>query len=945
MERKKRLGSRLVSFALFLCLALGQLLLFPIRAEDTPGDQAAEPIEQAPEDTTFFRTDFSGFTFSPSSGATNRWNKISNLTSESALAPGEDGNRVQSFKLKSSSGKAMKNVFNTENTLVIAFDLYIAEGLTSFNVSLVDGKPFLSLTYDEGHGVFNVASFDRSLGTLARGGWARFTLIAEPGETEHSLSLRMDRPDGTFTTAAATQKLSTTPSLWINAAGAVDDLFYLDDFAIFSPVDPTAGDLALTNYGDTARNIRLDGPFTVKISHELKPESLVSENVSLSDFEGNPHPVTVILDPIHPTILTVTFPDEVLATYTGYLLTIEGLCDVLDVELPPLSYSFETGGTENALPRRLDPIPAPEGGYVMPDEYNTGHITPYEELVDFALKYPKVEIANGYIQLNNKAVKTYGNVFEGFRAEGLTISVSATTPITIRDFYLDAGGHYYGITNSGCPMVTVTDGEGTGSISAFVSISNARFERMFIHDVRADHLKCGSNTTFISCYIRDGGTRTPGAHADGIQISGNSSAFVNNVRILGCRFDVPTMLYDHVANACIFIKSENGTVGISNLQISDNWLNGGGYTVYLTTGYVGADGMLNIVYTGNRLGCGYTFGPLNCGTFNEGELTRTDNVNISGLEVGSTRFLDPDGKRVSSFSPVDGTIGVSVNVANYTTLAQSYSLRLTLTDKNGVVIAEQSTSGSVRRYVPPKEYTAASNQEKVTITNSDGTTTEVSQLIEKPDLPRNVDLSLSDFDISRAAKGDTLTVSLYDGRGNLLSSSSIESTDDPDPAAVAALTLLPGAMAKISDPSSLRFVGQMDLDTIVRMETLWGAGCYSLSLTLTREGEDPIVLPVDKTSDKNGVRYFAFTTDALSDPAKAYAATLTVTVTREGKEPVTVTAPTAPDGGNTRSVKAVAQAALSDLQPSPGAGHTFATQGGYSPYTDAERATLSTLAQ
>ena len=77
MERKSRLFPRLVSFALFLCLAVGQLCLFPIRAEDTPGDQAAEPIEQAPEDTTFFRTDFSAFTYSPSSGSTSRWNSAS----------------------------------------------------------------------------------------------------------------------------------------------------------------------------------------------------------------------------------------------------------------------------------------------------------------------------------------------------------------------------------------------------------------------------------------------------------------------------------------------------------------------------------------------------------------------------------------------------------------------------------------------------------------------------------------------------------------------------------------------------------------------------------------------------------------------------------------------------------------------------------------------------
>ena len=218
------------------------------------------------------------------------------------------------------------------------------------------------------------------------------------------------------------------------------------------------------------------------------------------------------------------------------------------------------------------------GGYIMPDMYNTGHITAREDLVDISIKYPEITCSD-MCRITSSIAEKYNYTFEGFKSTKQII-INGVSNVTIKDFFIEMGEiDFFAIriadfNNVGQPKnILITDGEITGSKSAVFYGDEYTARRIYVHDYYGDAFKVGNNQVIESCYIGSGGIKE-GAHADGFQVSFQSS----NYKLLGNRFDMLQISGKYRANANLFLSLEKEYS--DNATFNYNWLNGGGYTMY-----------------------------------------------------------------------------------------------------------------------------------------------------------------------------------------------------------------------------------------------------------------------------------------------------------------------------------------------------------------------------
>lgn len=155
--------------------------------------------------------------------------------------------------------------------------------------------------------------------------------------------------------------------------------------------------------------------------------------------------------------------------------------------------------------------------------------------------------------------------------------------VTFKNFVMNAGGALYGFKlTSYSPVNTVLeDGEIFDVSSAHVAGSNYRVTRVDLHESNGDALKIlGSNITIEESWCHHLG-RGEGAHADCAQ---SQSSDAVNVVMRGNNCDMPVNEKGgpgdpYKSNACYL-------GGIADLTIEDNWLNGGNYTLYCSSGTV-----------------------------------------------------------------------------------------------------------------------------------------------------------------------------------------------------------------------------------------------------------------------------------------------------------------------------------------------------------------------
>jgi hypothetical protein len=180
--------------------------------------------------------------------------------------------------------------------------------------------------------------------------------------------------------------------------------------------------------------------------------------------------------------------------------------------------------------------------------------------------------------------------------------------------YVQSGSATFQDVEIGHPDFVGERGIGGDNISA---------SNLDIHSVE-DGIKIGSNVVYNGVRVHDLRSRSSSPHADAVQADGGSS----NVVIKNSSLDSSGPLGN--GNAAVIIKSDLGS--LSNITFTNNYLNGGNYTVYVRDGGYGMPS--NITFTNNRIGPNRAYGILSI----DGPIVWENNVLASTGEL-----IDIDG--------------------------------------------------------------------------------------------------------------------------------------------------------------------------------------------------------------------------------------------------------------------------------------------------------------
>lgn len=191
--------------------------------------------------------------------------------------------------------------------------------------------------------------------------------------------------------------------------------------------------------------------------------------------------------------------------------------------------------------------------------------------------------------------------------ENCKISSSAWSVVSIAD----------GVTGTVIQNCDI-NGVGSGNDGSTGINGQGTFLNNNIHNVENGISVAGSNTTITGNYIHDlNASGSP--HYDGIQIDGG----VSNVLI-----SHNSVINNHGQTSAVMIDNDFG--GISNIQVSDNLLVGGGYTVY-SDGRATSAAITGVSFTNNHIGAGQ-FGTT---SFDNNNPTYTGNVNDGAAIVAT----------------------------------------------------------------------------------------------------------------------------------------------------------------------------------------------------------------------------------------------------------------------------------------------------------------------
>lgn len=794
----------LLSFVLMLSLVLPfSLMAIPVAAEATEGEIGEEEEQTYRKDTvildhTVFKA--GSIVMSPSSGsATDRWNKRVGGTLTPATDPFDETNSVlfaggtQTASVQ--NNKLIKNntypdpnyptIFACNLLLPSSAQSEIGIGVTAFTVKLF-GVDIVTVTREDD--LCRVSSPVGTIASFPTGSWVRLTVTYAPEDHKSSVTLigtltnaqgdacDKVRVDG-IANAGSTAELQL--SYGIPAQTGETALTYgmlLDNIYLCHPGDFYLESAALDPYvGDKHGNLKLDGNYTMNFSHDLEITDEVLNGITVTDEAGNLIPYTAVnWSASAPRQLVISFAEDPLPTHTVFTVDLgEGLRDFCGQSLFGGSVlSFATYGTEGEVRPKIPVETLPTNGLVMPDAYNTGYRCAEEELALLTEKYPNLSYSGTGVTITDDNAEEYGYRFSGFKHTGM-ITVKCTQDIVIEDALL-VGNTFYCVSNGGTGHLTLSYVEGTGvATHSFNRGNNMTLSHCYIHDVGADHLKAGKNLRVEHCYLTLGGQGSPLAHADGIQFSGTPNEVLDNVVFYGNRVDLPQLKGDGVANAAFFFKPEQGTLGYSNVRCVGNWLNGGGYTVYWVGGTSGIENMYYLTYSNNITGYGYAFKNIIFNGWSSGEEMAeatggeyTGNTMAEHLAAGSVLLFDGAGNRVGTLADItDGTVKVSVNMANYLLEERNYRLEAQIYSANGALISKETVNGSVNAYIGYKQYATADNIYTKEWVDSNGTTYTTEYLKELPNEPVNVLCDLTLAGVPADLSGCTLELVAYDTTG------------------------------------------------------------------------------------------------------------------------------------------------------------------------------------
>ncbi|HEY2044284.1 MAG TPA: right-handed parallel beta-helix repeat-containing protein [Jatrophihabitans sp.] len=269
---------------------------------------------------------------------------------------------------------------------------------------------------------------------------------------------------------------------------------------------------------------------------------------------------------------------------------------------PPTSTSVSPAPPTTTSPAPAPPPPAGNGA--LPDASNTG--------------VPAGTVLKPSGSLN---ITTAGAVVDGLDISG-TVTISASN-VTLKNSRVTAGAYYVilvkdGVTGAVIQNVEV-NGRGTsGASGSFGITGSATVKACNVYAVE-NGLVPDSGSILQNNYVHD--LAAPGdAHYDGIQIDGGQS----NITI-----EHNTIINNHDQTSAVMI--DNGFGPITNIVAQDNYLAGGGYTVYVD-GQFNNGAITGVAFRNNRLTKG-TFGYV---VIRNNNATWTGNTDkATGASVGS----------------------------------------------------------------------------------------------------------------------------------------------------------------------------------------------------------------------------------------------------------------------------------------------------------------------
>lgn len=746
-----------------------------------------------------------------SSGNIDRWQSISGATKTQAQDPTNPDNYV--FVLKASgSGYLTKSLSwssmseKTDN-VIFSFDFLLPShsegvgeeaGVKNQTVSFVNAqKTYAEFTYNEEKECYEYSIFDK-VGTVSADAWQHISFTFSPGEdgTNHlflqmfgegiqnelgeAIDYLIVETNIDFGTLNLGQRANLF-SLNIKAAENYGAQLFVDNAKMVKMYDFAPAKVETEIYeGDGFKNFDLEGKITLTLHHELDLSTVDFSHIHISDSLAQPIPFTsVTFAPGGRDTLIFDFAGNKLPAYTDiYICFDETFLDTLGQSMHQAVTKLETKGEKGEIPPAKDPIEVPVDGFVMPDEWNTGYRCAKEELVPFEEKYPEFAGKGGY-EITESIARKYNYEFSHF-VSNKTIYVMTESPVYLHDFLQDGAAIWNGksgpYAHSSSLTIAWMEGCNNRTSNFFNNTMNMTLSHCYVHDVMGDHLQAIDNLTIEYCYFRDGGTRSPGAHADVIQFSGNSSFVGQNIKLYGNRFDVPPLLYDHVANACVFFSpEEERTYGFNDVHIVGNWFNGGGYTTYIAPeDHTNTYGRVNqIYYNYNQFGYGHNFKAMSCSYKDENDNNSLAAVNgtyigngyVETLHAGSIVLFNGMGEdAVRVFSAADMTgneAKIMVNFANYMTIARDYRIEVVIENQDGDVIYTQTQNGQIKRYTPVKEYATADNKEPSGVINPENGSM-IYQLINMPDLPYDVNEYMVLSNLPADLEGCSISVNVYD---------------------------------------------------------------------------------------------------------------------------------------------------------------------------------------
>jgi hypothetical protein len=235
----------------------------------------------------------------------------------------------------------------------------------------------------------------------------------------------------------------------------------------------------------------------------------------------------------------------------------------------------------------IDPPPPPDGDPDRPWAHNTGP------------KDANALVPSGALTLSSPGV------YENLDITGDIYITSSN--VTVRNFRVNASGIQRGVwIEPGLSDIVLEDGEIFGMTSIGIYGIGYTARRLHIHDSGGDALRPegspGAGPTLVEyCFVERMGL-SPSAHADALQVS-NVSEGSYNVTLQFNNFYMPAPgTPGHPgdtskASAVIFLEKP-----VTNYVIQNNWLDGGGYTIYCG-GNTGG-----VLWRDNVFGHDYSFG-------------------------------------------------------------------------------------------------------------------------------------------------------------------------------------------------------------------------------------------------------------------------------------------------------------------------------------------------